>query len=381
MARVKSYIKVAEDTLVNGENWQEVYEELSKVSQENMKTRIKVIDEECKKMESEIVRRQTRVRAGMDGKDMEPEANAKAVEEMLSITTELQGERNILEVFPSVDKRMKIIKTTKARAEKRKAEESEVARKKLEALQDKEKELKEKEEEIDEQIKEAEDTMKSVKSKALRTAMEQAIKDLNGEKDKLGSMKDIKKEVLEAKAEVRRYSEGKTELDEVIAKCERPWEGILKGMGWKEVSSLAEGTLKGMLALPKAKQVEDKDKDEDKDKHKDDKKEEKRKEGKEERGAGEGKKGGSARSEGTEHEEEEEEEHNEEEHEEEEGREEPKSAKLTIFQRFRNWREKRREAKAQKRANEEGFKREFRDRYKGEPSFLDRFCAKHPKIR
>ena len=200
MAKVKSYVKVAKETLVNGENWQEVYDELSKISLETMKSRIQIIDEECKKMESEIVRRQTRVRAGMDGKDVDQDANTKAVEEMLRITTELQGERNILEAFPSVDKKIKTIKSTKARAEKRKAKEQEEAKKRLEAVQAKEKELKAREEEIDEQIREAEDTMKSVKSKALKSAMEQAIKDLNGEKDKLGTMKDIKREVLEAKA-------------------------------------------------------------------------------------------------------------------------------------------------------------------------------------
>ena len=208
MARKKSYIKVAEDTLVTGENWKEVYEELSKVQLGDMKTRIEVIEAETAKMEAEIGKRQTKGGTG---------DNEATIQEMINIAKELNGEQAILEAFPKVDKKVKIIKTTKSRAEKRKAEEMAVAQKRLEEAERKEKELAEKEADFDEQIKEGQEAIKTIKSKRIREAMEKEVADLQAGKDKLQEgKKAIKREVIEAREGMKVYTEGKSEIDAVI---------------------------------------------------------------------------------------------------------------------------------------------------------------------
>lgn len=201
MARKKSYIKVAEETLVNGENWKEVYEELSKIQLGDMQSRIQVIEDETAKMEAEIGKRQIR---------SSDAANQATVQEMIDIAKELNGEKDILEAFPKVDKKVKIIKTAKARAEKRKAEEMALAQKRLEEAEKKEKEFAEQEAEFDEEIKEGQEAIKGIKSKKLRTAMEREVAELQAGKDKLQEgKKDLKKEVIEAREGMKVYTERK----------------------------------------------------------------------------------------------------------------------------------------------------------------------------
>lgn len=201
MARKKSYVKVAEETLVNGENWKEVYEELSRVQAGDMKTRIQVIEAETAKMEAEIGKRQTRGGTG---------DNEATIQEMIDIAKELNGEKAILEAFPKVDKKLKIIKTSKARAEKRKAEEMAIAQKRLEEAEKREKELSEKESDFDEQIREGQDAIRTIKSKRLREAMEKEVAELQAGKDKLQEgKKDVKKAVIEAREGMKTYTERK----------------------------------------------------------------------------------------------------------------------------------------------------------------------------
>ena len=206
MARKKSYIKVAEETLVNGENWQEVYEELKSVTPAQMQERIQVIDAETKKMESEIVRRQTTGRLGNNSNKAE---NEQTVNEMIDISTQLQGERNILEAFPKVDKRMKTVEAVKRRAEKRKAEEAkalEEAKRRLREAKEKQKELSEKMGEIDEELVEARDALKTMKGKTAINAIKSTIADLEGRKAALGDKSAVDKAVEDAKKDLVDYN-------------------------------------------------------------------------------------------------------------------------------------------------------------------------------
>lgn len=206
MARKKSYIKVAEETLVNGENWQEVYEELKSVTPEQMQERIQIIDAETKKMESEIVRRQT---TGRLGNNPDRDANEQAVNEMLDISTQLQGERNILEAFPKVDKKVRTVESVRGRAERRKAEETkalEEAKKRLEEAKAKQKELSDKMSEIDDELIEARDALKTMKGKTAVKALKSTIADLEGRKDALGDKSAVDKAVDDAKKDVIDYN-------------------------------------------------------------------------------------------------------------------------------------------------------------------------------
>lgn len=254
MAKTKSYIKVAEETLVNGENWQEVYDELKGINPEQMQERIQVIDTETKKMESEIVKRQTTDRLK---KDVDQATNEDTIQEMIDISTQLQGERKILEVFPKVDKKLRVISSVKRRAEKRKAEQMDkkkVAEQRLKEARAKQRELKEKLGEISEELLELQELMKTTKGKNARQAMAVTISDLQQKKEELGDKSEIDKLVADANDSVKAYRSEIKELDSVISKCEDPWNNVLKGKGWKEVANLAERDLKEMLGMPKKKE-------------------------------------------------------------------------------------------------------------------------------
>lgn len=379
MARKKSYIKVAEDTLVTGENSKEVYEELSKVQLGDMKTRIEVIEAETAKMEAEIGKRQTKGGTG---------DNEATIQEMINIAKELNGEQAILEAFPKVDKKVKIIKTTKSRAEKRKAEEMAVAQKRLEEAERKEKELAEKEADFDEQIKEGQEAIKTIKSKRIREAMEKEVADLQAGKDKLQEgKKAIKREVIEAREGMKVYTEGKSEIDAVIKKCEDPWNNILKGMGWKAVASLSEEDLKQKLAMPKKKEEkQDESRKNDEGKKDIDKKDDKGKDGdgKGQSDDGQGRNnGGGSGPQGPQVNPPElpEDPEPELDPEEDELEEPPVPEKLTLGERFRNWREKRREIKQAKMKNKAEMIKMFSEKYGRKPGFIDRLALRFSLVR
>lgn len=224
MARKKSYIKVAEETLVTGENWQEVYEELKNVTPEQIQARIQVIDAETKNMETEIVRRQTMGRLGNNSNKAE---NEQTVNEMIDISTQLQGERGILEAFPKVDKRLKTVEAVKTRAEKRKAEGEkalEEARRRLKEARDKQKELSEKMGEIDEELEEARDTLKNMKGKTTIKAIKSTIADLEERKAELGDKSAIDKAAEAAKNDLIECNKRTKCLRQSNCKMHRPME-------------------------------------------------------------------------------------------------------------------------------------------------------------
>lgn len=163
-------------------------------------------------------------------------------------------------------------------------------------------------------------------------------------------------------------------MDAVIKRCEDPWNNILKGMGWKAVASLSEEELKQKLAMPKKKE----EKQDDKGKKADSKQDDKGKgQGGDDRGQGgdgqgrdDGSSGGGSGPQGPQVDPPELPDEEELEPE-EEIEEEPVPEKLTLGERFRNWREKRREMKAEKA------KREI-ETYGKKLGILDRLSLKMP---
>lgn len=256
MPKVKSYKVVLEGKLTNGKDLKEIYGNLEKMTDVQIAERINTIDEEMEKMAKEAFNRQRRIREGRPQKQRNATPDDVAIEEIHEATKELEDEKKMLQMFPKVKKKLKMIAELQDRMKKQKGKQIKELNGKLQELNDKLKEMEKKQQEIDNKIQEKmekiealDEDKKDEMAKLYAEVGELTIKSKkivkNAKKEK------IEKDIVEAKKTLSRYKRGTSPEDKIINKCKLPWKNLLNGMKWQEIARMSNEKLGELAGIPK----------------------------------------------------------------------------------------------------------------------------------
>ncbi len=245
MASKRFYSKTVKGSMTEGKNLQEVYEELNGMSDADREARISEIEAEIEEIAKLMLNRQ-----------MNSNTNAEKTQSLIGRVEKLKKEQKMLELFPKVKKKLKKIAQLYRRAKKEKTRKQDLAQGKYMSLRA---ELRRKEEQIkkyDQEIEEAKEMAKTAKGQTNKRAMEFAVKYLEEEKEKISDLDELKEKVKVARDEFNVYNLRKSEEDQIMHKCRLPWECLLNGMDWKDISVISNQRLSEMAGMKRKEKVD-----------------------------------------------------------------------------------------------------------------------------
>lgn len=245
MASKRFYSKTVKGSMTEGKNLQELYEELNAMSDADREARISEIDAEIEEIARLMLNRQ-----------MNSSTNAEKTQSLIGRVEKLKKEQKMLKLFPKVKKKLKKIAQLYRRAKKEKTRKQNLAQGKYLSLRA---ELRRREEQIkkyDQEIEEAKEMAKTAKGQTTKRAMEFTINYLEEEKAKISDLDKLREEVKVAKDEFNVYNFRKSEEDQIMHKCRLPWENLLNGMDWKDISVISNQRLSEMAGMKRKEKVE-----------------------------------------------------------------------------------------------------------------------------
>ncbi len=245
MASKRFYSKTVKGSMTEGKNLQELYEELNGMSDAEREARISAIDAEIEEIARLMLNRQ-----------MNSSANAEKTQSLIERVEKLKKEQKMLKLFPKVKKKLKKIAQLYRRAKKEKTRKQDLAQGKYMSLRAELRRKEEKIREYDREIEEAKEIEKTAKGQTTKKAMKVTIEHLEEEKAKISDLDKLREEVKVAKDEFNVYNFRKSEEDQIMHKCRLPWENLLNGMDWKDISVISNQRLSEMAGMKRKEKVE-----------------------------------------------------------------------------------------------------------------------------
>lgn len=245
-------------------NLKELYKKLDKMSDGERAERISEIKEQMEALAHEnlekVMAKQELELAGEEiSKGMEQE-----IKDLARRGLELKKEKETLESFPSVKDKLEKIANLQEEYIKRKEANIAAAKEEVHNAEIARIKVQEEMEEIDKKI---EDYQKALillgdDIPVATKAAEDKIAELESQ---LANMGEKEEEAFEkAKKNLEYATSGKTKEDKVINQCKMPWECLLAGKEWKEISLMSTKELYEKLDILSEYQPEEEEKREDK---------------------------------------------------------------------------------------------------------------------